>query len=271
MMQFPLEVLAPFVMLALFGVFVTVVAYFGSKANAEARKREAERFRSLGFEEIQAVVPGGCVLASKQMFTEHQPWAHRLLDDLQHLSPFTIGTSRTIHRAYRRLGEHQNILCFLYSYTVSTGKSSTTHYQDIVLVEWDKRFPMLAIREEGFFDRMVKFVGVQDIQFEDVQFNERFNVQCESAEFAYAFFHPLMMERMNAEFLMPFTLIGDRVLMVFESGNAIDHIGSVERLLSIFEEHLPDYVAQDHRWPFVQGESRMTQGALGVFTLEAPR
>lgn len=237
------------------------IAISTSKTAAEDRKKEAKRFREFGFYELDPHTHAGCAAFPGLTSATQAPWVTRFLSEFEKVTPFNRGASRTVHRTFQKAAPNRTTTYLHYSYSVSTGKASATYSFSVFIVEWGLKFPFLAVREEGFIDRAAKFVGVQDIQFEDVEFNERFNVQCESAEFAYAFLHPLMMERMKSECVMSYTLIGDRVLMVFDSGDPIHHIESIERLLSIFEELIPDYLEQDHRAPFVQGESSVTQGA----------
>lgn len=86
---------------------------------------------------------------------------------------------------------------FLYMITTSTGKTTTTvpYYHGFLAV----RPPLalaeeLAVRREGFLDRVGEFFGADDIDFESAAFSRAFHVKCRDRRFAFDLFDPMMIE-----------------------------------------------------------------------------
>jgi len=83
--------------------------------------------------------------------------------------------------------------------TDSNGHSHTetyeeTHYKSYLIIELQAAFPTLFLRPENLFDKMVGFVGFDDIDFESEEFSKKFYCKSDNREFAYAVIHPQMME-----------------------------------------------------------------------------
>jgi hypothetical protein len=86
---------------------------------------------------------------------------------------------------------------FEYKTTSSNGKTTTTHthrFSYLLIDTPHLGVPDLTIRREGYFDRVVSFMGFDDIDFESVEFSERFHVKSPNKRFAYAVLDPRMME-----------------------------------------------------------------------------
>jgi hypothetical protein len=86
---------------------------------------------------------------------------------------------------------------FEYKTTSSNGKTTTTHTHYLSYLVIDTPHlgaPDLTIRREGYFDRFAGFMGFDDIDFESVEFSERFHVKSPNKRFAYAVLDPRMME-----------------------------------------------------------------------------
>ena len=66
-----------------------------------------------------------------------------------------------------------------YQFTISTGKSSTTHYQTIFFIQSKELgLPKMLIYPENFFHKIGNLFGMQDIDFEEwPEFSKRFLVQ----------------------------------------------------------------------------------------------
>lgn len=188
-------------------------------------------------------------------------WQRHLTDDLSLHHPFDKGDGQSIRSLYRRFDPNRTLLVLEYAYLRGGSRGDTYEFCDVVVVEWGHFFPYLSIRRERTLDQLKKVVGVQDIQFEEVFFNERFLVQSSDTKFAYDFFHPKMMERMMREFHAPFVLTEDRVIFVFDHNQAAENIARVERMIDNIEELLPNYVRKDHGWAFKEGQSRLTAAA----------
>jgi hypothetical protein len=76
------------------------------------------------------------------------------------------------------------------------GKTTThTHHFSYLLVHLPfQQTPGLFIRPEGFFDKIKRAMGFDDIDFESAEFSKRFYVTSTDKRFAYDVIHPAMME-----------------------------------------------------------------------------
>jgi hypothetical protein len=93
----------------------------------------------------------------------------------------------------------RGICAFDYHYetysTDSKGRRQThTHWFSAVVV--DSRLPLkhLAIRPEGFFDKIAEFVGIDDIDFELGEFSRKFYVKAPDRKWAFDVLHQKTME-----------------------------------------------------------------------------
>lgn len=82
--------------------------------------------------------------------------------------------------------------------TSSDGKTTTRkthhHYFGVVLIQIERFFPKLLISPNNIFKKIGDALGFGGINFESVEFSERFTVRCHNKKFAYDFCHPRMME-----------------------------------------------------------------------------
>ncbi|MEM8866463.1 MAG: hypothetical protein AAGF31_13040 [Planctomycetota bacterium] len=109
-----------------------------------------------------------------------------------------------------------------YHYRVTSGsgknRSTRTYRRSYLLIDSPIAGCDLAIRSEHFGDRMAAALGFDDIDFESVEFSDRFHVKSSDKRFAYDVIHPRMME-----FLLdgptPDLEIGDGVLCLFGNGS----------------------------------------------------
>jgi hypothetical protein len=83
--------------------------------------------------------------------------------------------------------------------TTSTDKDGKTtthnHYFSFLIVHLPyASLPGLYLRREGFFDKIKRAFGFDDIDFESAEFSKRFFVKSSDKRFAYDVIHPAMME-----------------------------------------------------------------------------
>jgi hypothetical protein len=106
--------------------------------------------------------------------------------------------------------------------------------------------PNLTIRPEGFFDKIVQALGMDDIDFESEEFSRTFCVTCSDKKFAYDVISPRMMEHLLATRPPPIALMGGYVC--FNAANRTWTIGEfeqqIERLTAFFELW-PEFVIED--------------------------
>lgn len=125
-------------------------------------------------------------------------------DQFRHFAAFRRGSGRYAYNSmYGRLeidGRTFPLKTGDFHYkTQSTnkdGKTSTTHHHFSYLLV-DVPFPGtpdLAIRPEGFIDKVSGFFGFDDIDFESKEFSDKFHVKGSDKRFTYDVVHPRMME-----------------------------------------------------------------------------
>lgn len=80
--------------------------------------------------------------------------------------------------------------------TNSKGRTTTHHHHFSYLLADlpHPEVPNMTIRPEGMFDKIGAFFGFDDIDFESVEFSNKFHVSGADKRFAYDVVHPRMME-----------------------------------------------------------------------------
>ncbi len=84
-----------------------------------------------------------------------------------------------------------------YRITSGSGKNRSTHtyrFSYLILELPHLRSCDLMIRQEGVLDKLAGMIGFDDIDFESVEFSDRFHVKSSEKKFAYDVLHPQMME-----------------------------------------------------------------------------
>lgn len=137
-----------------------------------------------------------------------------------------------------------------YKVTTNNGKSSsTTTYRFsyfLVKLPFGSGVPSLALRAEGFMDKLAGAIGFDDIDFESAEFSRRYYVSSGDRKFAYDVIHPRMIDWMlNAP--PPAFELSRGVLLVVSGGERWDTeefegaLGWMEAFLSRW----PDYLVKD--------------------------
>lgn len=112
-------------------------------------------------------------------FMESDEWGLRAL--LRDFELFQKGGRRRLTNIMTKtlgLLEEKITICD-YQYTISTGKSSSTHYQTVFFVQSKALgLPEMLIYPENFFHKIGSLFGMQDIDFEEwPEFSHEFLVQ----------------------------------------------------------------------------------------------
>ena len=125
----------------------------------------------------------------------------RRFDDRFPLNALERGSSRYAYN--RSSGREEGFLvhAFDYHYETSSGTGSdrkeTSHYFSGILIEASGLgLQPLAIRPEGFFDRLVSNFGFNDIDFESEEFSRAFHVSGPDKRFAYEVLTQPVMSRL---------------------------------------------------------------------------
>jgi len=83
---------------------------------------------------------------------------------------------------------------FDYSYTISTGKSSSTYTQTVAAFIQDLPLPLFDLHREGFLDRVGDFFVHNDIDFEsDPEFSRRYHLSGDDREKIQELFAPALL------------------------------------------------------------------------------
>jgi hypothetical protein len=125
-------------------------------------------------------------------------------DQLAHSQAFArVGTLRQLKRGssgiqWSARGRiHDLDLAILeHKYTTGSGKHRTTHHHTVAASPCPPAWPTLLVAREGFFDRVAKWMGGQDIDVEDEAFNKTFRVKCPSQLFAITLLAPGVQQAM---------------------------------------------------------------------------
>jgi hypothetical protein len=95
---------------------------------------------------------------------------------------FKIGSGKKIKHILKcPEGSKDQSFLFEYSYTVSTGKSTTVIQQHVYSVFPGKNVPVFFIKPQNFLDDIGKWFGMQDIDFESFPaFNKNYIVKAQN-------------------------------------------------------------------------------------------
>lgn len=123
-------------------------------------------------------------------------------------------------------------------------RRTTSHYFSGVMLDAELALKPLAIRPEGFFDRIGEFFGYDDIDFESAEFSRRFHVRAPDRRWAFDVLHQRAME-----FLLnqpSFTIEFDRAHVLAWRGGTLDPAGFEQAagVLSGLLDQLPEYLKQ---------------------------
>lgn len=116
------------------------------------------------------------------------------------IRPFVFKTHMTYGQNWTKFGirhsdGHKNIFTVLWFDRINTGKSSHTYiYLVTVMPLQFRREGKMYMRKEGMFDKMKNVFGVNDLDFENKTFSDKFYVASDPERFGYDFFTPRMME-----------------------------------------------------------------------------
>ena len=119
-----------------------------------------------------------------------------LLAAIQGFTLFSSGRGHSVTNTIRGLTDDVELTIFDLTYTVGSGKNSSTHRQTIVRFASSRlSLPEFVVSPEGFFHRIGKLFGVKDINFdEDPQFSSSFLLQGPSETSIRQMFGPAVRE-----------------------------------------------------------------------------
>lgn len=119
---------------------------------------------------------------------------------LDHYTEGALGRGGSAYNGFEGSFDGQSVAGFQYKYTTGSGKNRSTHRRHVSLVRIPgAQFPGLTISRENFFNRLL-----DDIEFENAEFNRRWFVKGEAPRFAHDVIHPRLMHRLNTGVLPNF-------------------------------------------------------------------
>lgn len=122
--------------------------------------------------------------------------ANELIERLDDFALFKRGRRKKTRNVLTGDAGDVKISIFDYFFTTGSGKSKKTHSQTVVLLESvNIQAPSFSMRQQGFFDKVGKALGFQDIDFTShPKFSKMFVLQSPDEESVRRFFTPGLLE-----------------------------------------------------------------------------
>lgn len=162
--------------------------------------------------------------------------------------PFTRqGHSRRVKHLIEGKVENRQMLLFDYTYKTGSGKHQSTHHLSMLMLEVPVSGHQLVIHAENFLDRIMGFLGFEDINFEYEEFNRAFQVRCDDKKFAYDVIHSDMMEFLMQDRTLALQWNNNHILFYRSSRRKFDKhdAESIRQSALGFLQRLPGYM-MDH-------------------------
>ncbi len=132
-----------------------------------------------------------------------------------------------------------------YQYTTGSGDNKQTKYFICVMVNTPGHVPRVSIGRESIGTRLLGVVGIDDIELESTEFNERFRVTSNEQKAAFAILDGKMQEWLLAESGEGWDnieLVGSKMLLTC-NGKDVEKISGLFTLAHEFRERIPTVVA----------------------------
>lgn len=226
--------------LLLFGLGAALVIFFGWLS----WKQEKERTEAMG---ALARVFGWSFAGEAK--------DHDFNDRYPQFSCFQRGHSRYAHNQMRGIVRLHGLDAeaqagdFHYKITRNNGKTtSTTTYRIsylLVKLPFGRGLPSLALRNEGFLDKLAGAIGFDDIDFESAEFSRRYHVGSSDRKFAYDVLHPQMIDWMLNINPPAFEISRGVLLLVADRRWSPPDFRGAKYWAEEFLKKWPDYLVRD--------------------------
>ena len=212
-----------FVPFAAFFVLVVVAIIFGFKAAAERRRKLARWAAGHGMSYIR----------------DNDDSLDYRWPDFDSLNQ---GHDRYGYNVMEGTWAGMPIAAFDYHYETGSGDDETSWHFSAVILTAPLRLKPLAIRKEGFFDKIGDFFGAGDIDFESAEFSRRFYVKSPDRKWAYDVIHTRMMEYLMAN--GRYTIEFDHRSIIVEDGDTWDpaQFAAAAEFIRGMIDRFPDYL-----------------------------
>ncbi|QTE29623.1 hypothetical protein [Pengzhenrongella sicca] len=161
--------------------------------------------------------------------------------------PFGIGSGRRATNVLTGTWQGRPAMAMQYMYTTRSGKQTTRHIREVVVLTLPAFLPTLELRPEDLGTRLVKAFGGQDIEFESEDFNRAWRVTSRSPKFAHDVVHPQLMERLLRPGAEANLRIEGLDILTWRTGRLdVDRLATRLGLLGAVVGTIPRFVWLDH-------------------------
>jgi hypothetical protein len=139
----------------------------------------------------------------------------------------------------------RSVCAFDYHYQTGSGKNTHHHHFSAVIV--NSRLPLreLAIREEGVFDKVTEFLGLDDIDFELQEFSDKFYVKAADRRWAFDVLHQETMEFLLSMPTFSIEIRGPYVMAYRSSRFGTGEFGDALGVINGIIDRLPEYLLRE--------------------------
>jgi len=124
-------------------------------------------------------------------------------------------------------------------------RHTSTYHRSYFTVDLGLSTPDLAVRPEGFTDKVKAMFGFADIEFESAEFNRRFHVKCSDKKFAFDVFHARAQEWLMASSWRAFELCGGLLLVAGDEFWEPERFAAARAFAEEVLRQWPDFVWDD--------------------------
>jgi hypothetical protein len=159
----------------------------------------------------------------------------------------------------------RKILAFDYHYETEShdSKGGTTHesheFSAVILFSPTPLEP-LAIRPEGFFDKVTEFFGKEDINFESAEFSRKFYVTAPDKKWAYDVLHQRTMEFLLGSPVFNIQFTWNCAIAYDDSTFDSKDFQAAAEVLQGILDRLPDYLVQQQKQNYFNGNKEKSHG-----------
>lgn len=180
--------------------------------------------------------------------------AGRLVAPYGNMHPFGAQQERSVNMLLTGPHGPAQWAIFEYSYVTestttdsqgNTQTSRTTHSFTVHAAQISLNLPWIEIRREGFFDKIGKAFGGQDMNFELEAFNRRYRVQSSDPRTASGLIHPKAIEYLMSIPDRHWQMGGSYILIVESDTCPVPEIGVIMSEIEGFVNLIPGYLQQD--------------------------
>ncbi len=110
-----------------------------------------------------------------------------------------------------------------------------------LIIGLDREFPELTVRPQTLAARFSSPGSLEDIEFDNLTFSQRYTVNAQSRSFAYSVLHPRMIETFLAEGELFFELERDSIIIYWEMARVRNIYHRLDMLVAV-KKLLPNYL-----------------------------